>query len=288
MLPYRGSARSLHLAFNPMSPRQLKSRPRSQFPKPEPFPGFVAPQLAVPVKSPPSGQEWIHELKLDGYRMQLQIEQRSVRLLTRNGLDWFDRYTTLVPALQALARDSKASAGLILDGELVVCDPHGRSDFSQLQRYPREPLAPGYTIVYFVFDMLYFDGHSLQKLPLLERKHQLQKLLQRRKQSAIQYVDHVADSGTALLEQCKAWQLEGIVSKRSDRPYQSGRHHDWTKCKTRERETFLIGGYELSAGPRPELSSLLVGHHDSNNKLRFAGRVGTGWSHDEHDQLLSS
>jgi len=238
--------------------------------KPAPFPSFVAPQLAVLVDNVPVGPDWIHEIKYDGYRTLARIDEGDVQLLTRTGRDWTEKYGPVSEALRKL--DVKRA---LLDGEIAWIDDQGRSDFQGLQQalssrdYSR--------IVYYVFDLLYLNGQNLMDRPLIERKAML-KALMAEKIPRLVYSEHWTSGGQAVfLQSCKQ-KLEGIVSKDSHAAYRSGREPTWQKIKCGNRQEFVIVGYSESASRSRPLAALLMGVHDSSKRLRFIGKVGTGFS----------
>ncbi len=245
---------------------------------------FIAPQLASPVAKLPTGPNWLHELKLDGYRFQLHLFDGTVQLFTRNGHDWTARYAELATSIAMSATRKKFRHGVIFDGELVALDQAGKSDFSALQDTSGKLPAPS-ALVFFAFDLLHLDGADTLGLALIDRKLQLQKIVRQLANDKLQYLDHVVGTADSLLEQVSERGLEGIISKRMDRPYKSGRSSDWLKLKLRHREQFVIGGYEVGETNPGQLSSLLVGYFDGP-ALIFAGRVGTGFSESVSKQLL--
>jgi len=226
-------------------------------------------------KSPPEGTEWLHEIKYDGYRLGCRIDRGAVTLVTRNGNDWTLRFPDL---RDAAARLPVKSA--FIDGEVAIVLPDGRTSFQALQnalaRGPRAALA------YFVFDLLHLDGRDLSALPLEERKEALARLIERAgNQTIIRYSEHVGGNGRAVFEQACRLGLEGIVSKRRDLPHRAGRHDGWVKTKCISRQELVIGGFTDPEGSRPGLGALLVGYHDAEGRLVFAGKVGTGFTNDE-------
>lgn len=245
---------------------------------------FIAPQLASPVAKLHTGPNWIHELKLDGYRMQLHLVDGSVQLYTRNGHDWTARYAHLATSIELSAKKKIVGNGIIIDGELVALDHDGKSDFSALQDNRGKKQSPT-AIVFFAFDLLVLDGIAALQQSLIERKLQLKQLVKRFANDKLQYLDHVVGTADSLLQHVSERGLEGIVSKRMDRPYKKGRSSDWLKFKLRHRERFVIGGYELRETNPGQLSSLLVGYFDGS-ALKYAGRVGTGFSESTSKQLL--
>ena len=246
---------------------------------------FVPPMLPSLVAEPPRGGDWVHELKMDGYRLQAHCAGGDCRLFTRQGNDWTDRFGELAAALAPLTNPRDRRAALVLDGEAVAVDAEGRSDFSALQQYQKSGRSSQHTLAYFAFDLLHLGGETVGDRPLLWRKERLREQLAQASDSRIQYLSHVAQDGDALLQQCRMLKLEGIISKRADRPYRSGRTLDWLKCKCRFREPFVVGGIEVEQESR-QLSSLLLGYFAAGGQLIFAGRVGTGWSQAEADLLL--
>lgn len=245
---------------------------------------FIVPQLASPVVKSPAGPNWIHELKLDGYRMQLHFVDGSVQLYTRNGHDWTSRYAHLATWIELSAKKKMVEGEIIIDGELVALDHDGKSDFSALQDNNGKKQSAT-TVVFFAFDLLHLNKASTLKLSLSERKLQLKQLVKQLANEKLQYLDHVVGTADSLLQHVSERGLEGIISKRMDRPYKHGRSSDWLKFKLRHREQFVIGGYELSETNPGQLSSLLVGYFDGS-ALRYAGRVGTGYSESISKQLL--
>jgi bifunctional non-homologous end joining protein LigD len=231
---------------------------------------FIPPQLAQLSDKPPTGEDWVHEVKFDGYRTQAHILSGKVRLLTRSGLNWSERYQALATALKKVKSDSA-----ILDGEIVYLDETGRSHFQKLQNAMKAGRAD--KLVYYVFDLLRLDGKDLTSMPLIARKDRLERVIKSLKQPRVRYSDHFRGVGPELFKECCAQGLEGIVSKRVDTPYVSGRHPDWLKIKCLKRQEFVIGGYTDPQGSRSGLGSLLLGVFEEG-KLRYVGRCGTGFS----------
>ena len=252
---------------NGPSPGQVKKIKGS---KQAPLPDFVEPQLATLVKAAPTGKRWLHEIKLDGYRLQARLDGGKVKLLTRTGLDWTAKFgADVVDALQNLpARQA------IIDGELVVNGGAGASDFSLLQ----QDLSDGRSdrFVFFAFDLLYLDGTSLLEAPLIERKLALEGLITGSGEK-LRYSEHFDDEGGLVLKHACRLSLEGIISKISDAPYRSGRGRDWVKSKCSSRQEFVVAGYVPSSVSNTAIGSLVMGYYEEG-KLRHAGRVGTGYS----------
>jgi bifunctional non-homologous end joining protein LigD len=242
----------------------------------------VSPQLAVLAERPPTGDQWIHEIKFDGYRFLAHVQRGRVLLITRNGKDWTDRFHAVAEALKGL----KATTA-ILDGEAVVLDAEGRSDFQALQAMLKDekPATPDY----YVFDLLYLNGEDLRDLPLIDRKQQLAKLLKTsRLGKNIHYSQHTEGDAAKLLHHACEMGLEGIISKRSDAPYVSRRDYSWLKSKCEQRQEFVILGYTDPQGGRVAFGSLLIGYHDSQGRLVYAGRVGTGFDDSKLRNMLKT
>ena len=233
-------------------------------------PADYRPQKALLVDEPPTGAGWIHEIKLDGFRMGVFIGARTVHIISRRGTD----YTAHYPEIVAAARELTANSA-VLDGEVVVLDEHGLSNFQLLQHVgtAREGLA------YFAFDLLSLNGEDLTKRPLHERKHRLRKLLGARA-GTIRYAAHVDTNGADVFAKACALGAEGIISKLRDGPYRmDSRSPDWQKIKCVKRQEFVVGGFTDPEGSRVGVGSMLIGYYE-RGALRFAGKVGTGrgWS----------
>ncbi|RAZ90103.1 DNA ligase D [Mesorhizobium hawassense] len=233
---------------------------------------FIEPQLATLEKDAPAGEDWLHEVKFDGYRMQAQIAGSDVRLLTRAGLDWTEKFDgPVTAALSGLkCRDA------IIDGEIVVLADSGVSSFPLLQADLSARRADRF--VYYAFDLMRLDGKDLRREPLVERKQALAELLgEQPENSALRFSDHFHEPGKVMLQHVCRMGLEGVVSKRADAPYRSGRGLSWIKSKCTLRQEFVIGGYLPSDKIGRGVRSLLVGFNEGG-KLHYAGRVGTGFS----------
>ena len=231
-------------------------------------------ELATLVDEPPAGDQWLHELKFDGYRVECLVDDGEVTLITRRGLDWTGQFASIAEAAKSLPVESA-----ILDGEVVVLLPDGRSSFQGLQQaFSGKP--PG-SLVYFVFDLLQLNGADLRRFPLIERKQLLAELLRRRRRAShvIRYSDHIQGKGRKVLaDACKAG-LEGIICKRADSLYSGVRSRSWLKVKCLQRQEFVIVGFTEPKGARSGLGALLLGvHGERNSGLRYAGKVGTGFS----------
>lgn len=230
-----------------------------------PMPAFVEPQLCKLLDRPPNGSGWAHEIKFDGYRMQLRVEGGKATLKTRKGLDWTDRFPEI-------ARAAGRLPDCLIDGEIVALDEDGSPDFAALQAALSDGGAED--LIFFAFDLLYDGGEDLRALPLADRKARLQALLARPADTRLRYVEHFATGGDAVLSSACRMSLEGIVSKKFDAPYRSGRSETWTKSKCRAGHEVVIGGYTTNGGA---FRSLVAGIM-RDGKLVHVGRIGTGFS----------
>jgi bifunctional non-homologous end joining protein LigD len=241
------------------------------------MPEFVPPQLATLVEKPPSGDEWLHELKLDGYRLLGHLKNGQVRFWTRNQNDWTAKFPALVKALKALKIKTA-----ILDGEVVALDPSGRASFQRLQQSINKGSSSG--LLYHVFDLIYIEGYSLVKTPLRDRKRVLAELFEPLgDKGLLRYSDHIEGNGAEFLKEACKYGLEGIVSKRGDSVYEFTRSRNWLKVKCLRRQEFVIAGYTLSEKGIP-FSSLILGVYD-HGQLIYAGRAGTGFSNTQRVEL---
>ncbi|WP_117192228.1 DNA ligase D [Rhizobium terrae] len=234
------------------------------------LPDFVDPQLATLVKNAPSGKRWIHEIKLDGYRLLARIADGRVTLLTRTGLDWTHKFGDEIIAEFEKLDVSEA----IIDGEVAVEAGSGATDFSLLQEDLSEGRDDRFT--FYAFDLLHLDGYDLTGMTLLKRKETLEKLLTGIG-PALRYSEHFGDEGGLVLKHACRLSLEGIISKVADAPYRSGRGRDWVKSKCSARQEFVVAGYVPSSVNSKAIGSLVMGYYEKG-KLRHAGRVGTGYS----------
>ncbi len=230
------------------------------------LPEFRSPQLATLVEEIPEGDDWLFEVKYDGYHAIAAIAGPEVRLYTRNANDWTKQFHNLVEPLAKLTKGS-----LLLDGEICAIKD-GRTDFSTL----KDALSDGGDLVYFVFDLLEQDGENLEKLPLVERKTRLETLLKKAKDPALIYSDHVVGHGDKVLAAMREAHQEGMVAKRTDAPYRHDRTRDWLKIKVNNRQEFVIGGWRPS-DKKKTFASLLLGTWEGG-KLIYRGRVGTGFN----------
>ncbi|MBV8879529.1 MAG: DNA ligase D [Planctomycetaceae bacterium] len=258
-------------------PRKAAKPPKKSKSAKSALPEALEPQLATLVEAPPEGPDWLHEIKFDGYRLLCRIEGGEVRLVTRHAKDWTDRFPTLVRAARELdVRDA------LLDGELVALDERGISSFQAMQN----ALGGGREkdVVYYAFDLLQLDGRDLRALPLKERKELLAGLL-KKSTGTLRYTEHVEGSGAEFYKHACKLSLEGMVSKKADAPYQSGRSLDWQKSKCLARQEFVIAGYTDPEGQRHGFGALILGVHAADGKLRYVGRVGTGFDGDTLSEL---
>jgi bifunctional non-homologous end joining protein LigD len=235
------------------------------------LPTFLEPSLASPCEKPPSGPKWIHEIKQDGYRIQARIDGANVKLITRKALDWSDKFRSVAEALKALGLGSAW-----IDGEIVVEDPAGLTSLNDLQADLKAGRQDRFR--YFAFDLLYCDGFDLTGASLLDRKALLQHILSGVAATMpLRFGEHLDIDGPTMLEHSCRLGLEGIISKRGDLPYRAGRGEHWFKSKCRAAQDFVIIGFIPSTAARRTVGSLALGYYDGT-ELRYAGRVGTGWS----------
>nr|WP_249815415.1 MULTISPECIES: DNA ligase D [unclassified Bradyrhizobium] len=239
------------------------------------MPDFVAPQLCTSVERPPPGEGWCHEIKFDGYRVQLRVEDGKATLKTRKGLDWTDKFASIV-------KEAGALPDMMIDGEIVALDHNGAPNFSSLQA----ALSDGRTedLIFFAFDLLFVEGLDCRRLPLGERKARLKEFLEarKRKSSQTRYVEHFESGGDAVLRSACKLELEGVVSKKLDAPYRSGRTESWTKAKCRAGHEVVIGGWKTTNG---KFRSLMAGVHRGDH-LAFVGMVGTGFGAEKVKRIM--
>ena len=238
------------------------------------LPDFIEPQLTRSVERPPDGAGWVHEIKFDGYRMQLRVDAGRATLKTRKGIDWSDRFVEIV------ADGARLGDG-VFDGEVVALDDQGAPDFAGLQA----ALSTGSTrdLVYFIFDVMFDSGEDLRPVPLQDRKTRLKARLDARTIDRLRYVEHFDTGGDAVLKSACSLHLEGVVSKRLDSPYRSGRSETWTKAKCRGGQEVVIAGW-TNEGAKP-FRSLIAGVY-RDGRLMHVGRIGTGYSQTKVAALL--
>ena len=239
------------------------------------MPEFVAFELCTPVEAPPNGAGWGHEIKFDGYRVQMRVEDGNAILRTRKGLDWTDKF-------KAIAKAGTALPDAMIDGEIVALDHAGNPDFSALQA----AISDGKTdrLIFYAFDLLFAEGEDLRRLPLEQRKAKLKQLLdgQKKKAASIRYVEHFEADGDDVLESAKKLSLEGIVSKKLSAPYRSGRSESWTKTKSRAGQEVVLGGWKTTQG---KFRSLMAGVYRGDH-LAFVGIIGTGFGQDTVRRIM--
>ena len=249
--------------------------------KPVALPRFRKPQLATLVDAVPAGNDWMHEIKFDGYRALIGAAGKDVRVWTRNGLDWTDKFAPLAASLAALDLPS-----CLIDGEIVALDGDGNPDFSTLQSVLKRghgSQGENDALTLFAFDLLEIDGEDLASRPNIERKERLEALL-REASGPIRVADHVIGAGEKLFAGlCGAGQ-EGIISKKIDATYAGRRTRDWVKVKCTRRQEFVIVGYAASRAKGRPFASLLLAQHE-DGKLIYKGRVGTGFNADTFEEL---
>ena len=231
------------------------------------LPTFIRPQLSQPVEKPPSGPQWLHEIKLDGYRIAARIDNGRVQLLTRTGLDWAGKYPS---AIAALANLNVKTA--YIDGELCGVDETGLPTFAHTQAATDG--ERNVQLVYYAFDLLHLDGWDVSALQLIERKALLEPLHVNK--PGLQFNGHETGDGELILRHAGKLGFEGVVSKSIDAPYAPGNRGLWRKAKWLNRQEFVIVGWSHPEGSRPHLGALLLGYYTDDGKLIYAGRVGTG------------
>ncbi len=235
------------------------------------FPAFIKPELATLVKEAPEGDEWLHEIKFDGYRMQCHIQSDKVSIYSRNGNDWTAKLPELANALKELPVQDA-----IVDGELVSVSDDGSTDFQSLQNAFRDKATELLSI--YIFDLLYLNGKTLLGTTLIDRKATLETLLTSVDPSGpLQYSKHIVGTGGEFAKKAAELGVEGIVCKRLQSKYRSDRGSDWLKVKAILKDEFVIGGYTAPEGSRVGLGALLVGYYDDQDRLLYAGKVGTGF-----------
>ena len=256
----------------PKPARRARKRLRDT---PVSLPAFIPPQLAVSVEHPPVGDGWGHEVKFDGYRLQLNNHAGDVTVMTRSGLDWTAKFPEIAEAMRRFE-------DTIIDGEAVAFNQGNVPDFGSLQA----ALSAGKTdkLVFYAFDILFLRGVDLRERPLKERKAELLRLLGT-SYAPIAYVEHFTTAGDAVLKSACSMALEGVVSKRLDAPYRSGRGDSWQKTKCRGRQEFVIGGFAPSKQHKHGLGALLVGTIQ-DGALQYSGKVGTGYGESVVARLL--
>jgi bifunctional non-homologous end joining protein LigD len=270
----RGDAAQARAEDKSAASRSAPAKEPSRGKKVSALPDFVVPQLCISVDRPPDGEGWCHEIKFDGYRVQLRVEGGDAALKTRKGLDWTGKFA-------AIAKEGSSLPDVLIDGEIVALDHDGAPDFSTLQA----AISDGKTdkLIFFAFDLLFADGEDLRRVPLGARKERLKKLLAARRGSKlIRYVEHFEGGGDAILQSASKLSLEGIISKKLSSLYRSGRSEDWTKAKCRAGHEVVLGGWKTTNG---KFRSLMAGVHRDGH-LAFVGLVGTGFGQDKVRRLM--
>lgn len=264
----------------PLQSRPIRKRDPDQPKLPfDPMPDRVEPCLALLKAKPPHGDEWSYDIKWDGYRLAVHIEPGRVRLITRGGHDWTHRFPAIAAAAEALGPTT-----MILDGEAVVLDEQGRSDFGMLQRSlgasgRAAGKAAASDAILVAFDLLYLDGHDLRRTEYRVRRHLMEDALAKQ-DGAIRISEEIDADPDALLAHACQLGLEGIIAKHRDRPYRSGRTGDWLKIKCSQSDSFVIVGYEPSTAVPGAIASLLLGARWRDGYV-YVGSVGTGFKHHE-------
>lgn len=240
-------------------------------------PKWIKPQLTRLVDEAPVGDDWLHEIKYDGYRMHARIDGGKARLLTRTGLDWSHRYQRTIDELGTLRVKSA-----YIDGELCALNADGVPVFSRLQAAMDEGRTG--QLVFYAFDLLFLNGESMAHLPLVKRKERLQRLF-KKDVGGLRYSEHVIGDGPRFrMHACKL-SLEGVISKRIDRPYAPGDRGIWVKAKCLNREEFIVIGWTEPEGSREHIGALLLGYYTDDGRLLYAGRAGTGLTGKELKRL---
>ncbi len=238
---------------------------------PAALPSAFRPELATLAVKPPSGEGWIHEIKYDGYRIMCIISGERIRLVSRNGREWTERFSSIAEAASKFGLESA-----ILDGEIVVMDKKGKTDFQALQNI-LQGLQTG-RLVFLAFDMPYLNGYDLSGTPLLQRKELLGRVLDSSADgSQIVYADHIQGSGMEVFNHACRLDLEGIISKQAESHYLQRRSRNWLKVKCGRRQEFVVGGFTDPRGARSGFGALLLGYYGDGRNLVYSGRVGTGF-----------
>lgn len=233
------------------------------------MPSFVLPMLATLVDAPFDDEDWLFEMKWDGYRSLAFIDNGKVNLKSRTGQIWNNKFAPIVQNLK------KIKGKVILDGELVILDEEGKSHFQLMQNYHKEGDGALY---YYVFDLLYQEGQDLRERPLIERKHKLQQLLQEHSFPIVRYSDHIIGKGIAFFKEVSKKNLEGIIGKKIYSQYESKRSRDWVKIKVMMKQEVVIGGFTEPKGSRKNIGALLVGVYNEDKQLLYSGHVGGGFT----------
>ena len=271
----------------PLQSRPVRRRdPRQPQLSLDPMPERIEPCLALLKGKPPQGDEWSYEIKWDGYRVAVHIDPSGVRIITRGGHDWTHRFPAIADAAAALGPTT-----MILDGEAVILDEQGRSDFGLLQRSlgasgKQGGKLPSRDAILYAFDLLYLDGHDLTGVEYGSRRHLLEDALDGQGGAIRVSEEFDADPDQFLAHACR-FGLEGIIAKHRDRPYRSGRTGDWVKIKCIQSDAFAVVGYEPSSATPGAIGSLLLAAYRGSS-FEYVGSVGTGFKHDEARRLKTT
>lgn len=258
----------------PTSSKKIKLKKAVNLPFDLPIssmPSHIKPQLATLVDSPPNTEEWLHELKFDGYRILAFKSGGEVTLLTRNNNDWTDVFKSVATEISRLK-----SKNCILDGEMVLLDKNNQSNFQLLQNAIKQHTKQKF--IYYVFDIIYYDRFNLKNIPLIDRKKVLSQLISENNDEVLRFSSYVIGSGEEIFSQSCHMGMEGIVSKLIDSPYEEKRTKTWRKTKCIKRQEFVIGGYTKPQGARSCFGSLFLGVYNKKKQLVFCGNVGTGFT----------
>ena len=260
-----------------IKPKRRIVKPAVPGSRPGPLPDFVAPSLALRLDDAPGGDGWLHEIKYDGYRLQARIDNGKVALLTRNNREWTGRFTAVAKGLAGLNVETA-----LLDGEVVVEGSDGVTSFSELVADLKAGTSE--RMVYYAFDLLHLNGVDLRGAALLDRKAVLAQVLKGRRNGTVRFSAHVTGDSELVMDKACELGLEGIISKRADKPYRSGRSGDWIKTTCALTDEFVIGGYLDSNAASEAVGALAVGAYE-RGRLVYAGRVGTGFSRQTASEL---
>ncbi len=264
--------------LSPATSQKRRRRRDSESSPTYPLPAFRDFQLCTltDARDIPTGDDWLFEMKFDGYRAQVAISGSEVVVYTRNGHDWTRQFRVILPPLQQLTKRSA-----LIDGEIVAVDSHGRTNFSML----KTGIAAGMPLTFYAFDLLEQDGEDLTGLTLLDRKARLEALIgEREKGDPLQFSTHIVDRGKMVFDAACAGGHEGVIAKRGSARYVGDRTSAWLKIKCIKRQEFVVGGYRPSDSGRG-MASLILGTYE-NGKLVYRGRVGTGFTETMRDKIL--
>lgn len=243
------------------------------------LPAKIKPQLATLVDKAPIGNDWLHEMKFDGYRLISIIKDKAtLNILTRNGLDWTKNFKKIADEIKKIKLSNT-----ILDGEVVVLDEQGKPSFQLLQNAMKGKIKAA--IVYYVFDIIYYEGRNLSTLSLIDRKKILEQIIPKNN-DILRYSDHVIGHGQSMFENACELGLEGIMSKNCKAGYTQKRTQSWLKIKCHHRQEFIVGGYTKPKDKRAYFGSLLLGYYEKN-KFKYCGRVGTGFNANSLKEIYS-